>query len=176
MVSNLRDDKSESGMVTPNSSSRPVTKSVRANESNSPETNSDSSAPGLISFPDTFCRILRIRACGSICHSLRRSFAAICCPFLVCMVAGYQVGQQRVGQRPVSLAGEVGVVCLRQARVNPVLHRPQAAHPLALVPVRAPVGPANCALRLNDVVGSFVGMPGAMLGKRTVGHPYEGTD
>ena len=47
MVSNLRAERSESGMVTANSCSRPLTKSGRAKESRRPEEKRDSSVAGL---------------------------------------------------------------------------------------------------------------------------------
>src|SRR5580658_2490364 len=168
MVSNLRAERSESGIVIPNSPSRPLTKSVRANESSNPDSNSDSSAPGLRVVPLMLCRTLRIRASVSTSSSLHGRFCERTVPHFVVLKSVHQVCHQRICKRMITIAGKVRMIGLRPAGINPVLHRAKAAHALALVPVSAIVSAANLALRLDNFVGAGVGLPRVVLAQRAV--------
>ena len=67
MDSNLRGVRSESGMRMENSRSSAPTMSVRANESSTPDSNSDSSVPMGSGLPEILSTISVILACLFIC-------------------------------------------------------------------------------------------------------------
>src|ERR1041384_7848931 len=98
--SNLRGERSESGIVIWNSVSIADTRSVNVNESSSPDSNRDSSGAGLTGLPATermSSMILVWSSMRVLLPCLRRGLA--------CFVLRHDVREQNIGQAPVTGRG-----------------------------------------------------------------------
>src|SRR5438067_7413689 len=116
-VSNLRGVRSLSGMRIANSRSRPLTRSVRLNESSRPDSKSDSSGEGSIDLPAT-CR----RSSTILVWSFMRSLVR-CRPYLlVGFELPHQVAEEHRGKAAIPDRREVDVVRLRKSGVHPIAH------------------------------------------------------
>src|SRR5438874_13842161 len=122
--SNLRGFRSESGILMENAFSRALKTSGRANESSSPESNSDSSGSGVV----FFLEIVRIISVICACLFMGTCAGKLFSRFIVFIVIVHEIAEERVSEPAVSRPGEVDVIALSQTGGDPFAHGALATH------------------------------------------------